>query len=410
MFTWENRPFFRVPTEVLSMPTPPHNRHALRAAVAALGAAGLIGLAAAPAAFADETAPELVVGGMEPIHGLKPGNTFGLPVTVANKGTGAAEKVWVSYAVTRGLDFTEVPSNCRAQYVRSYDEMPELWTVTCEFDQAVEPGGVYTPDRPLHVKALDRALDDELWLRVEENDPGPDENGTAPVAGTAPAVKLVESQAGREGSARVVHLPVTSVNTADFQVTGAALKGRVGETVPMKVEFTNAGPAWVRITSVSVIVTPPAGTSVVKPAMFCKAKGEVYRCGMLAGALNEGGQQAYTFKLKIDKRVAHAKGTVALSNEARPFDPHKANDKAGITLDVTGGGPTGSTGGSTSGGSGGSADGSSPTGNHGTTASGGHLAETGSSALPITGVAAAAVVTGAGTLVIVRRRRAQSLS
>jgi len=41
---------------------------------------------------------------------------------------------------------------------------------------------------------------------------------------------------------------------------------------------------------------------------------------------------------------------------------------------------------------------------------GGHLAETGSSALPITGVAAAAVVTGAGMLVIVRRRRAQSLN
>lgn len=60
--------------------------------------------------------------------------------------------------------------------------------------------------------------------------------------GTAPAVKLVESQSRGEGSARVVDVPVTSVNTADFQVTGAALKGSVGETVPMKVEFTNAGP------------------------------------------------------------------------------------------------------------------------------------------------------------------------
>ncbi|MGW1621516.1 hypothetical protein [Streptomyces sp. NPDC002172] len=425
-------PAFR--QRVLSMPMPPHNRRASRAAVAALGAAGLIALAAAPAAFADGTAPELVVGGIEPIDGVKPGSTFDLPVTVANKGTGAAENVWVYYAVTRGLDFAEVPSNCRAQYVRSYDEMPELWTVVCGFDQAVEPGVVYTPDRPLRVKARDRALNDELWLRVGENDPGVDENGTAPVAGTAPAVKLVERQAGGEGSARVVHVPVTSVNTADFQVTGAALKGSVGETVPMKVEFTNAGPAWVMgklgVTPVSVIVTPPAGTSVVKTATFCRAKGETYRCGMLSGALNEGGQQAYTFKLRIDKRVAHAKGTVALSTEARPFDPDKANDKADITLDVIGGGPTGSTGGSTSGsggstsgsggstsgsggsvgGSGGSAGGSSSTGNDGGTANGGHLAETGSSALPITGVAAAAVVTGAGMLVIVRRRRAQSPS
>ncbi|MEV7319123.1 hypothetical protein [Streptomyces sp. NPDC093970] len=413
------------------MPMRPHSRRVSRAA-AILGAAGLIALAAAPAAFADETAAELVVGGIGPIDGVKPGTTFDLPVTVANKGTEAADKVWVHYAVTRGLDFTEVPSNCRAQYVRSYDEMPELWTVACEFDQAVQPGVVYTTDRPLRVRALDRALYDELWLRVGEEDPGVDENGTAPVAGTAPALKLVEGQAGGAGSTRVVHLPVTSVNTADYQVTGAALKGEVGETVPMKVEFVNAGPAWVmgrpEIPSVSVVVTPPAGTSVVKTAMFCKAKGAAYRCGMLAGALNEGGRQPYTFKLKIEKRVAHAKGTVALSTEALPFDPVKADDKADITLDVTGGEPTGSTGGAggPAGGSGGSASGSggsaggsasvggsssaggSASGSGGATANGGSLAETGSSALPITGVAAAALVTGAGTLVIARRRRDQS--
>ncbi|WP_405869728.1 hypothetical protein [Streptomyces sp. NBC_00005] len=402
------------------MPMPPHNRRASSAVVAALGAVGLIALAAAPAAFADEPAPEWVVGGIEPIVGVKPGSTFDVPVTVANKGTGATEKVWVYYAVTRGLDFAEVPSNCRTQYVRPYDEMPERWTVVCAFDQAVEPGVVYTPERPLRVKALDRALNDELRLRVGEDDPGVDDNGTPPVMGTAPAVKLVESQSRGEGSARVVDVPVTSVNTADFQVTGAALKGSVGETVPMKVEFTNAGPAWVMTKvgepSVRVMVTPPAGTSVVKTPGYCKAKGEAYDCGTSERALYEGGRLTYTFELKIDKRAAHAKGSVALSTEARPFDPDKANDKADITLDVTGGGPTGSTGGSTggsggsAGGSGGSAGGSSSGGGNGTTTDGGTLAETGSSALPITGVAAAAVVTGAGMLVIVRRRRAQSLS
>ncbi|MFC7266045.1 hypothetical protein [Streptomyces lutosisoli] len=230
------------------MPMPPHNRRTSRAAVAALGAAGLIALAAAPAAFADETAPELVIGGIEPIDGVRPGSIFDLPVTVANKGTGAAEKVWVSYSVTRGLDLAEVPSNCRTQQVRSYDEMPERWTAVCAFDQAVEPGVVYTPERPFRVKALDRALNDELRLRVGDDDPGADDNGTPPVVGTAPAVKLVEGQAGGEGSARVVDVPVTSVNTADYQVTGAALKGSVGETVTMKVEFTNAGPpgSWPR--------------------------------------------------------------------------------------------------------------------------------------------------------------------
>ncbi|MCX5112338.1 hypothetical protein OOK13_28260 [Streptomyces sp. NBC_00378] len=393
------------------MPIPPHNRRASRAVAATLSAAGLIALAAAPAAFGGETAPELVVGGIEPVNGVKPGSSLGLSATVANKGTGAAEKVWVSYGVTRGLDFAEVPSNCRTQQVRSYDEMPERWIAVCAFDQVVEPGTVYTPERPLRVEALDRALNDELRVNVWDVDPGADENGTQPVAGTAPAVKLVEGQAGSEGTARVVNVPVSSVNTADYQVTGAALKGSVGDTVKMKVKFINAGPAWILTKpgerSVSVMITPPAGTSVVKRGQFCQAKGKAYVCGMRS--LNEGSQETYTFELKIDKRVANAKGQMALSTEARPFDPNKANDKADITLDVTGGEPTGSTGGSADV-SGGSAGGSSTAGDDGTTTNGGILAETGSSTLPITGAAAAAVATGAGMLFIVRRRRTQSPS
>lgn len=396
------------------MPIPPHNRRAFRAVAATLSAAGLIALAAAPAAFGDETAPELVVGGIEPVNGVKPGSSFDVSATVANKGTRAAEKVWVSYGVTRGLDFAEVPSNCRTQQVPSYDEMPERWIAVCAFDQVVEPGTVYTPEKPFRVEALDRALNDELRVNVWDVDPGADENGTQPVAGTAPAVKLVEGQAGSEGTARVVTVPVSSVNTADYQVTGAAMKGSVGDTVKMKVKFINAGPAWILTKpgerSVSVMITPPAGTSVVKRGQFCQAKGKAYVCGMRS--LNEGSQETYTFELKIDKRVANAKGQVALSTEARPFDPNKANDKADITLDVKGGEPTGSTGGSAnvSGGSAGSAGGSSTAGDDGTTTNGGTLAETGSSTLPITGAAAAAVATGAGMLFVVRRRRAQSPS
>ncbi|MEU5891884.1 hypothetical protein ABZ835_34400 [Streptomyces sp. NPDC047461] len=393
------------------MPIAPPNRRASRAAVAALGAAGLLALGAAPAAYGDEPAPELVVGGIKALDGVKPGSSFDLPVTVANKSTVAAEKVWVSYYVTRGLDFAEVPSNCWVQNVRPYDEMPERWTAACGFDQVVEPGAVYTPEKLLRVTTLDRALNEELRVRVGDVEPGVDDNGTTPVAGTAPAVKLVEGQAGSEGTTGVVTVPVTAVNTADYQVTGAALKGSVGDTVTMKATFTNAGPAWVQPRqgdkSVQVIITPPAGTSVVKRGQFCRAEGRTYVCGMRS--LYEGSGETYTFELKIDKRVPGAKGSVALSTEARPFDPDKDNDKADITLDVTGGESAGPTDSPTPG-SGSSAGGSSSTGGNGTTPNGGYLAETGSSTLPITGVAAAAVITGAATLLIVRRRRAQGAS
>jgi hypothetical protein len=403
------------------MPTRPHNRHA-SAAAAALGAAGLIVVAAAPAAFGDEPASDLVVGGIEPIRGLKPGSTFDLPVTVANRGGGTTGRVWVSYSVTRGLDFVDVPSNCRVQHIRSYDEMPENWTATCAFDQAAEPDVVYTPEEPLRVKALDRAYHDRLRVRVGPGDaPMEDENGDPSVAGTAPAVKLVEDQAGGEGSADRVGVSVTSVNTADYQVTGAALRGRIGDTVTMKVKFANAGPAWLLEEDgergVHLMITPPAGTVVVKRDYYCHAEGGTYRCPAHLGMnMAEDAQMTYTFKLKIGKRVAGVKGSIVLSTEPRPFDHNKANDKADITLDMTNeestGGSDGSTGGSdgSTGGSDGSTGGSSSTGVDGTTTNGGTLAETGSSTLPITGVAAAAVVTGAGMLLIARRHRARNLS
>lgn len=393
------------------MPIAPHNRRASRAAVAVLGAAGLLALGAAPAAYGDEPAPELVVGGIKALDGLKPGDSFDVPVTVANKSTVAPEKVWVSYYVTRGLDLAEVPSNCWVQHVRPYDEMPERWTAACGFDQVVEAGVVYTPEKLLRVTTLDRALNEELRVRVADFEPGVDDNGTTPVTGTAPAVKLVEGQAGSAGTTGVVTVPVTAVNTADYQVTGAALKGSVGDTVTMKATFTNAGPAWVQPRpgdkSVQVIITPPAGTSVVKRGQFCRADGRTYVCGMRS--LYEGSGETYTFELKIDKRVSGAKGSVALSKEARPFDPDKDNDKADITLDVTGGESAAPTDSPTPG-SGSSAGGSSSTGGNGTTPNGGYLAETGSSTLPLTGAAAAAVITGTATLLVVRRRRTQGAS
>lgn len=412
------------------MPIPPLGRRTSRTAVGTLGAAALIALSATPAAFAEDAAPDLALGDIAAIDGVQPGSSFEVPVTVTNKGTQAAEKVWVLYSVTRGLDYADLPSNCAAHQVPSYDEMTDKWNAVCAFDQAVEPGVVYAPEKPLAVKALDRALYDDLRVSVWDYEPGLDDAATPPVQGTAPAVKLVERPAGGEAAGSAVDVRVTSANTADFQVTGDQLKGRVGDTVTLKVKFTNAGPAWVQrreeTSIVTVLITPPAGTSFAKPHGYCEAEGKAYACGTSQRWEDEDEGETYTLQLKINKRVAGAKGSVALKTEARPFDPDKANDKADITLDVTGSGTTsgsggsgGSTGGSgTTGGStgdsgtttGGSTSGSSSTGGTSsttgtTTSGGGDLASTGAdSALPLAGAAAAAVAAGAGTVLLIRRR------
>lgn len=426
---------------------------ALRQTAGAVGAVALIALGATPADAADP-GPGLVLGEIAPIDGVKPGSEFPVPASFTNTGTAALGKVWMSYSVSHGLGHTEVPSNCLRYEIPSFDEAPSSSDVVCEFDQTVEPGVVYAPDRPVTLKALDQALYDRLNVLVATYDPAFTDAGPAPVRGTGPAVKLVEradATPAAPGSAQhkewdLATVKVTAENTADFQVTGVRLKGRVGDTVPLAVKFTNAGPGWVlrdRDTPVTrLVIKMPAGTSVTKANGFCKSVGSgTYDCGTGESWVDEGSTGTYTFKLKINKAVPGAKGSVALAGEPRPFDTHKANDTADILLDVTGGGSTGggstgggstaSTGGSGTGSTGDSGSGSSAgsdsgsgsgsgtasgsvsgatggtstTGASGSSSTGGDLASTGSgSVLPIAAVAAGAVVLGTGALLVVRRR------
>ncbi|AKN74404.1 hypothetical protein QR97_35910 [Streptomyces sp. PBH53] len=435
----------------LSTPGP----RALRQTAGALGALALLALGAAPAS-ADDPATGLVLGALAPVDGVKPGAEIQVPATFTNTGGAALGKVWMSYSVTRGLSHTAIPSNCLRYEVTSFDEAPSSSDLVCAFDQQIEPGVVYAPERPATLKALDHALHDELRVSVAAYDPAPTDGAADPVRGTGPAVKLVErpdEKPAAPGSARhdgwdAADVPVTTDNTADFQVTGARLRGRVGDTVDVQLKFTNAGPGWVLRASdgpaAHVLVKMPAGTTVTKADGYCEKAGDGgYECGTSQRWVDEKRGETYAFRVRIDKAVAGAEGSVALTGESRPFDADKTNDTAAITLDVTGGstGGSGSTGGGsassaggtgTTGGSGSTAGGSATGGTSGSastggatggsdggsdggsasaassaasSASGGNLANTGSgSVLPVAAAAAGAVVVGAGAIVVVRRR------
>ncbi len=417
---------------------------AFRQTAGAAGAVALIALGATPAA-AEDSAPGLVLGDIAPVDGAEPGSSFDVPASFTNTGTEALGKVWLSYRVSHGLSHTELPSNCLRWKVGGFDEMPVGDEAVCEFDQTVEPGVVYAPEKALTVDVLDSALYDRVRVVVSAYDGAPGDDATSgPVRGTGPAIKLVErhdATPAAPGSAEhedwdADDVPVTAVNTADFQVTGAQLKGRVGDTVDLKVTFTNAGPAWVyRETAgtpaTKVLIKMPAGTTVTKGHGYCKPVSGSYECGTSQAWVDEGGGETYTFKLRIDKAVPGAKGSVTLGGKPRPFDDDKSNDTAAITLDVAGSGSTGGSGSATStggsgsastggtgstGGSGSSAGastggesttGSSATGATDASVADGDLASTGSgSTLPLAGAAAAAVAAGAGAVLLVRRRRA----
>lgn len=235
---------FNPEVTVCSAPGPASAHSARPSASSAAGA--LITLGGAPYAVADGSKTGLVLEAIAPINGVKPGSTFEAPVTFGTTGTETLEKIWLSYYVTQGLDFADIPSNCVRWEIGSYDELPPRSLMTCEFDQAVEPGVVYAPEK-LTLKALDRALYDDLDVTVMSYSHGPDEQAHGPVRGTAPAAKLVErpdsvltgSNSGNPGYAKA-RVRVNAANTADFQVSGAELKGRVGDTVDVKVKFTNS--------------------------------------------------------------------------------------------------------------------------------------------------------------------------
>ncbi|MBE8474534.1 hypothetical protein [Streptomyces justiciae] len=415
----------------------------LRQATGALGAVALMALGAAPAVAADPApTPHLVLGEMAPrVDGLKPGGTYDVPVSFTNTGTAALDKVYLQYSVTRGLSHTELPSNCIRYDVGSYDELPEKSYAICEFDQPVEPGVVYAPEKALTLNVLDYALHDELRVVVDADGSLPgDENGV-PVPGTGPAVKLVEKPdatpaepgSGEHEGWDDANVSVNAENTADLQLSAGKLSGKVGDTVSLEVKLTNAGPGWVlgeldnSVTKVRVTI--PAGTTVTKAAPCTKVGAGVYECGTAQRWLKENAVERRTFKLRIDKAVTGAKASAKLTGQARPYDKNPENDSLEIPLDVTGGssgngggsagtdgGSSSSTGGdsgtSTSGGSGSdggstTSGGSSATGTSGSsTTANGDLASTGSgAALPLAGAAAAAVAVGAGAVLVVRRRR-----
>ncbi|MFD7386220.1 LAETG motif-containing sortase-dependent surface protein [Streptomyces anulatus] len=425
------------------MRIPPSRSRTLRGGTAAVAAAALVALGAVPA-LAAEAEPDLGVGTIAPIKGVQAGSAFSTPLTFLNKGTDEVPVSYVTYAVSPGLKADETYRNCSYYTIPSHDEMPDSHVAACKIDQPLKPGVVYATAKPLSLKALDSALNDDLRVTIGVTEPDPDGGDTGaedPVQGTGDPLTLVEKNPATEADRKnhpesAASADVTAANTADFALTGAELKGEVGDKVTATVKFANKGPARVQgaldesVTTVDIRI--PEGTSVVKPHDFCEVITKThYRCGTSQSWVDVDGGESYPFVLRIDKAVGRTVGAISFSGQERPFDRNAANDTAQIVIDTGKGSDTsgstsgtGGTGGSSSTGGSGSTGSTSTTGGTGTTGgsadtggstaggatpqtTGGNLAATGSdSTAPLAGMAAAAVAAGGGIVWAVRRRSA----
>ncbi|MFG2429304.1 hypothetical protein [Streptomyces sp. NPDC048590] len=129
-------------------------------------------------------------------------------------------------------------------------------------------------------------------------------------------------------------------------VTGT-VRGRVGETVELRLGVDNLGPGEVRDEDGGRFeVIPPEGTTITcVPYSFegddhdwaCTRPtraGDAVVCGLENEAFPqvEDGSRTLTFHVRIDRQVEGARGTIRVFN---PYDRSPGNDTAAIPLDAS---------------------------------------------------------------------------
>ncbi|MGI5375803.1 LPXTG cell wall anchor domain-containing protein [Streptomyces sp. CA-251387] len=411
--------------------TRPHLRPSA-AFVAAAAIAAAVPAVVAPAAYAEEGEPSLVISNL-PRTSPKPGDVYDESVVITNKGTAAADGVTFRIRLTRGLDFPEPVEGCTYSTIEN-----EVRQALCELDTVIEPGA--SVETPVRFKALPKALMEAV------------EYGTGPT-GEAPGE-------GFDDSYR--RLALTADSSADLVAVGEWTEALAGNKQSVTVQLRNDGPGWIQNNDSddqpALMVQIPPGASAVEAPKECAPFGidgpsgpggtpgkSKYVCSPDDHTIEVGESLAYTFMLKIG---ADVKGTIKGEVKATSvydihpaFDKNTANDKDWLRIDIptdyeegpatSGGSSTGggsADGGSTTGGEGNdpagqSTGGTGGTGSTGATSSGtstggstsgsvdGNLASTGSDGTPlIAGAAAAAAALGGVLVMAVRRRRAAAQS
>ncbi|MEV0720954.1 hypothetical protein, partial [Asanoa sp. NPDC050611] len=295
----------------------------------------------------------------------------------------------------------------------------EYGNVVCEFDQPLEPGRnyrlsadiPYAIDKTARTGAVFTSYTDWWvegdWKIVEESWTG---DAGEPHRGTGEPLRLEEVASARRGlpqtdvtpydTSYAVKITVGGDNQVDMAAVGATASGAAGATVGVTVGVKNVGTAALEITDgprdkPDVRITIPEGATAVEAAWDCApytdgdawpadddawGKPGAREYGCVVWDLYPDYTYEFTFKLKIDRVVENAVGTITGKVAG---DPNTANDSAEIVLNGTGAG----------GGNGGSGGGD-----------GGGLPVTGPQATLIAGVGVLLVGAGAA-FVLVRRRR-----
>ncbi|WP_433653250.1 LPXTG cell wall anchor domain-containing protein [Micromonospora zamorensis] len=349
-----------------------------------------------------------LAGGPFTTHSSKPGGKVSVPLAVSNAGkktiTGFVAVFDLSYSVRTRDRF----SNC----LYSDDHL-----ISCKFDEEIPVGegrattlnfelakDTYAPTNQAGYAEFMTTADFEDLTRVREA-----VGARAATRGSGPKLTLAEAPSQMRQADQTDVGPgynytgwtikVTGRNGTDLAAIGDTLRGGAGAVVTATVGFRNNGPATLDKTNAdweaathTVVELPPGTTAVEIPASCHLRPGtRTYQCAsemlLVAG-------QTYTmkFRLRIDKVVPNARGTVHVNAPCEcpgggnfEDDIKPANDRATIVVNAVQGGGGG--------GGQGSGDGD-----------GGSLPITGSPTGLIAGIGGLLLVAGVGVCLLARRR------
>ncbi|MCT9004043.1 hypothetical protein [Streptomyces rhizosphaerihabitans] len=302
------------------------------------------------------TLDRLEQDGGELIH---KGSTFHVRGGFTYHGERALRQVAVSMKVSEGISFTTEYSNCEyGEYVPFSPELRGSRQAVCLIDARVEPGeSVDLAPVTLKAGSLAEAgavdmlvgeVEKRGWsgLKWRDRHRGRGEELTlARRTGSVPP-------AARQTAGTYSILFVSMDNPWDLKVTGAALKGRKGETVTadLALDFHGANVRAQRSSEndepfANVEVRLPKGVTVLSTPKHCRLTNSrtvktytcdygLYTSGFDEPLLRDGFHVAYPFKLRIDDPSKLTGGRIRVVDaEARPLrkDADPKNNTAPIT-------------------------------------------------------------------------------
>ncbi|MFF4167911.1 hypothetical protein [Streptomyces sp. NPDC001741] len=274
------------------------------------------------------------------VSGVEPGEPAPLTPEFTNHTRFAAERgVALRITAEGGLTLKALHSNC------SYDGASPT-SAWCVFPTKAAPGAAYRTGAPLSYVAAGRQVSGSLsysWSSAPEKPAG------HAVRGKGAPLTLVRTADGSFDGINGTVAVETTVQ-ADYRPVTETVRGRVGDTVSVRLGVRDLGPGELLGDEAKgrFEVVPPKGTTVTSvPYTFedtdsawgCarpEKPGAAFVCELDSTAFlspqGDDGTTTIDFRIRIDRQVPGAQGSVRAYN---PYDRTPGNDTAVIPVDAS---------------------------------------------------------------------------